>query len=708
MTGLRKRIRKVQAAKWPTSRKLKPVGSTSQISFNKSSRRGRDDSARSETLRTVYQSIKSNNTQLAQSYQNECLKSANLAEELVVLNQQLMDSVTECSILKAQISKWEQLKKATQKRTDDMENKARNFYQTMQLRFSEMESMYLDLTEEIKSVKDILGEEIVASSKTRSPRNSELYPAKQQNHQKTPKVQKIRPSIGEFRLRDPVIQLQRIENAPLTAESVSSPSDGEESGDMTFENVSLAEFARRQARRRSTMFVPRRLPKRRIVSLSPDQNNRTIPESSPTGTPGKLPESKVILKKLSIAEIEQFTPQKLKLHEKNGSSPESPNVLLKRTRNQKLSPGEIDKLTSQKFKLQEKTESSSQKLTSPKVFLRRVSVQEIEKADSPFKKPKLPNGKDESPIKKNKIGYSLRKSIDAMENIVDIEVVEVAQPTDPQFDTVLEEVENIAETLSEPISSLPMQDEVSEGTLILEDNISNRLNSTYTVDVPLTDETAESNNVDSVAETNNLVIVSEGDCNSWGDLVARPNHLPVTDPLEGTSSLYIRRKSRGRKYQPTSINDPSKKFSKKIKSADEKGRNSKDLATRRTSSRQKKMPKRFLLANDERCQMLSLDNQTGNLATEVKNSYVQKTEITSNDIAEDCPTEDSAVEKTVFAAPTIIDDTLFGSPNLSRNPGRRRAMSETIVSVQEIEIIVPPRRTKSRMSYKEAKLNSLS
>jgi len=46
-----------------------------------------------------------------------------------------------------------------------MENKARNFYQTIQ-------SMYLDLTEEIKSVKDILGEEIVASSETRSPRNS--------------------------------------------------------------------------------------------------------------------------------------------------------------------------------------------------------------------------------------------------------------------------------------------------------------------------------------------------------------------------------------------------------------------------------------------------------------------------------------------------------------------------------------------------------
>ena len=81
----------------------------------------------------------------------------------------------------------------------------------------------------------------------------ELYPTKQQNHQKTPKVQKIRPSIGE--LRDPVTQLQRIENAPLTAESVSSPSDGEESGDMTFENVSLAEFARRQARRRSPMVV---------------------------------------------------------------------------------------------------------------------------------------------------------------------------------------------------------------------------------------------------------------------------------------------------------------------------------------------------------------------------------------------------------------------------------------------------------------------
>jgi len=68
-----------------------------------------------------------------------------------------------------------------------------------------------------------------------------------------------------------------------------------------------------------------------------------------------------------------------------------------------------------------------------------------------------------------------------VENIIDIEVVEVAQPTDPQFDTVLEEVENIAETLSEPISSLPMQDEGSEYTLILEDNISNRLNSTYTL-----------------------------------------------------------------------------------------------------------------------------------------------------------------------------------------------------------------------------------
>ena len=53
-----------------------------------------------------------------------------------------------------------------------MENKARNFYQTIQSRFKEMESMYLDLTEEIKSVKDILGEEIVASSETRSSRNS--------------------------------------------------------------------------------------------------------------------------------------------------------------------------------------------------------------------------------------------------------------------------------------------------------------------------------------------------------------------------------------------------------------------------------------------------------------------------------------------------------------------------------------------------------
>ncbi|KAK2708413.1 hypothetical protein QYM36_014130, partial [Artemia franciscana] len=323
----------------------------------------------------------------------------------------------------------------------------------------------------------------------------------------------------------------------------------------------------------SEQFVPRRLLKRRIVSVSPGQNNRTIPESSSN---------------------------------------------------------------------------------------------------------ELSNGKDEPPIKRNKIGYSLRKCIDAVENVVDIEVVEMAQPTDPQFNTVLEEVENIAETLSEPISSLPMKDEASEGTLILEDNISNRLNSAYTFDVPLTDETAESNNVDSVAETNNLVIVSEGDCKSWGDLVLRPNHLPAIDPLEGTSSLYIRRKSRGRNDQPTSINDPSKKISKKFKSADEKGRNSKDLATRRTSSCQKKMAKRFLLANDERCQILSLDNETGNLETEVKNSYVQKTEITSNDIAEDCATEDSAVEKTVFADPTIIDD---GSPNLSRNPGRRRAMSETIVSV---------------------------
>ncbi|KAK2703063.1 hypothetical protein QYM36_018387 [Artemia franciscana] len=63
----------------------------------------------------------------------------------------------------------------------------------------------------------------------------QLYPTKQQNHQKTPKVQKIRPSIGE--LRDPVTQLQRIENAPSTAETVSSPSDGEESGDMIFENA---------------------------------------------------------------------------------------------------------------------------------------------------------------------------------------------------------------------------------------------------------------------------------------------------------------------------------------------------------------------------------------------------------------------------------------------------------------------------------------
>ena len=79
----------------------------------------------------------------------------------------------------------------------------------------------------------------------------ELYPTKQQNHQKTPKVQKIRPSIGE--VRDPVKQFQRIENAPSTAETVSSPSDGEESGDMIFKNASLVKFARRKARRRSTM-----------------------------------------------------------------------------------------------------------------------------------------------------------------------------------------------------------------------------------------------------------------------------------------------------------------------------------------------------------------------------------------------------------------------------------------------------------------------
>jgi len=79
----------------------------------------------------------------------------------------------------------------------------------------------------------------------------ELYPTKQQNHQKTPKVQKIRPSIGE--LRDPVKQFQRIENALSTAETVSSPSDGEESGDMIFEKASLVKFARRKARRRSTM-----------------------------------------------------------------------------------------------------------------------------------------------------------------------------------------------------------------------------------------------------------------------------------------------------------------------------------------------------------------------------------------------------------------------------------------------------------------------
>ncbi|XP_065565723.1 uncharacterized protein LOC136030581 [Artemia franciscana] len=73
-----------------------------------------EDSTRSEILWTLYQSTKSNNTQLAKCHQNERLKSAKLANDVVVLKKQLMDSVTECSILKAQISKWEQLKKATQ------------------------------------------------------------------------------------------------------------------------------------------------------------------------------------------------------------------------------------------------------------------------------------------------------------------------------------------------------------------------------------------------------------------------------------------------------------------------------------------------------------------------------------------------------------------------------------------------------------------
>ena len=72
------------------------------------------DSTRSEILWTLYQSTKSDNTQLAKCHQNERLKSAKLANDMVVLKKQLMDSVTECSILKAQISKWEQLKKATQ------------------------------------------------------------------------------------------------------------------------------------------------------------------------------------------------------------------------------------------------------------------------------------------------------------------------------------------------------------------------------------------------------------------------------------------------------------------------------------------------------------------------------------------------------------------------------------------------------------------
>ncbi|KAK2705447.1 hypothetical protein QYM36_015735 [Artemia franciscana] len=304
-----------------------------------------------------------------------------------------MDSVTECSILKAQISKWEQLKKATQKRTDHMENKARNFYQTIQ-------SMYLDLTEEIKSVKDILGEEIVASSETRSPRNSELYPTKQQYHQKTPKVQKIRPSIGE--LRDPVTQFQRIENALSTAETVSSPSDGEESGDMIFEKASLVKFARRKARRRSTMCVPRRPSKLRIVPLSPDQ------ELEKPKLPNGKDESPIKKNKIELY------PTKQQYHQK------TPKV-------QKIRPsiGELRDPVTQ-FQRIENALSTAETVSSPSdgeesgdmifekaslvKFARRKARRRQSKVrivplspDQEIEKPKLPNGKDESPIKKNKI-----------------------------------------------------------------------------------------------------------------------------------------------------------------------------------------------------------------------------------------------------------------------------------------------------------------